>query len=126
MFQRCNVKIFPDYSSDTTKFLMFINCPHTSVKKALRNGLSHRNCVVVIMSSRTSQRQKQISSPGFSIKPKSPSHPPSTRKGILHYCASKSDKVITRGWVDSFVIWHKDELAETISKPQEDAGLQLP
>jgi hypothetical protein len=108
---------------------MEFNCPRTAaaVKKALRNGLdwSHRNRVIAIMLSRTSQRQKQISSPGFSIKPKSSNHRSSTRTNILHYCASKFGKVITRGWVDSFVIWHQNELTEMISKPQENAPLQV-
>jgi hypothetical protein len=71
-----------------------------------------------------------MSSRGFNIKPKIPNHPPSTisanRTDILHDCASKFGKVITRGWVDSFLIRHKDELAETISEPQEDARLQVP
>jgi hypothetical protein len=51
---------------------------------------------------------------------------PSTRIYILHYCAYKFGKIIIRGWVDSFLVRHKDELAETISKPQEEVRLQVP
>jgi hypothetical protein len=47
------------------------------------------------------------------------------RTDILYYGTSKFGKVITLGWVDSLLMRHKDELVETISKPQEDARLQV-
>jgi hypothetical protein len=51
---------------------------------------------------------------------------PSARTNIVHYSASKFGKVIIRGRVNSFLIRHKNELAEKISKLQEDACLQVP
>jgi hypothetical protein len=51
---------------------------------------------------------------------------PSTRTDIVHYCSGKFGKVVTRRWVDSFLIRHKDDAVEAISKPQEDAHLQIP
>jgi hypothetical protein len=49
----------------------------------------------------------------------------STRKNIPHYCSGQFGKVVTRGWVDSFLICHKDDLAATTSKPQDEAHLQV-
>jgi hypothetical protein len=84
----------------------------------------HRNRVVVIMPSRTIQNQ--ISSPGFGTRPRSSNHLLSTKTEIVHYYASKFGKAITRGWVDSFLLRHKDDLVETVSKPQDNPCLQVP
>jgi hypothetical protein len=51
---------------------------------------------------------------------------PSTITDILHYCEGKRGKAITCGWVDSFLFLHQDYLVQTVSKPQEDARLQVP
>jgi hypothetical protein len=48
---------------------------------------------------------------------------PSTRTGIILYCFGKLGKAVTRGWVDPLLIRYKDDLAETVSQPQEDARL---
>jgi hypothetical protein len=67
-----------------------------------------------------------IKNPSFRItRSFQPSPIYENRIGILHCCITKFGKVMTRGQVDSFLIRHKDELAETISKPQEDARLQV-
>jgi hypothetical protein len=50
---------------------------------------------------------------------------PYTRTDIFHYYSGKFVKAVTCGWVDSFLIRHKDDLADTISKPQEEARLEV-
>jgi hypothetical protein len=51
---------------------------------------------------------------------------PSTRTNILHDCSGEFGKAVIREWVDSFLIRHKDEMAETISRLQADGRLQVP
>jgi hypothetical protein len=40
---------------------------------------------------------------------------------IFHYCAGKFCKAMTRGWVNSFRLRHKNNLMETVIMPKEDA-----
>jgi hypothetical protein len=51
---------------------------------------------------------------------------PITRTNILHYCEAKYSHSISRGWVDSFILLHQDDLSETKSTPQEDTRLKMP
>lgn len=51
---------------------------------------------------------------------------PTTRTDIRHYCSTKFNKKITKGWVDSFIGRHLTELIETTSTPQEEPRLQVP
>jgi hypothetical protein len=118
MLQRCDVKSFPDHNSNLTKFFIFINfalrelgikisigslkrafdCPRTAaVNNALRNGreppkqCDHHNSLL-----NDSEREADILA-WIQRQAESPNHLPSTRTDILHYCASKFGKVITRG-----------------------------
>jgi hypothetical protein len=45
---------------------------------------------------------------------------------LLHECNKRFGKGITRGWVDSFVKRHAEELCETKSIPQENPRLEVP
>jgi hypothetical protein len=49
-----------------------------------------------------------------------------TRTDILHDCLTNFGKSITRGWVDSFLLRHSEELKETRSRPQENSYLKIP
>jgi hypothetical protein len=51
---------------------------------------------------------------------------PVTRTEIRHYCIAKCEIPATRGWVDSFLLRHQNELIETKSLPQEEPRLQIP
>jgi hypothetical protein len=48
-----------------------------------------------------------------------------TQAQIRHYCSTKFNKEMTKGWVDSFLRQHKTESIETPSTPQEDEELRL-
>jgi hypothetical protein len=98
------------------------------VKKALRNGLEppkprgRHNALLDDLGAEADilawiQHQAEKSQPSTIHE---------NRTNILHYRHSKSGKITTLHWMDSFLIRHKDELSETISKPQEDARLQVP
>jgi hypothetical protein len=50
---------------------------------------------------------------------------PATRTNFCQHCQSKCSVTISRGWVDSFILRNRDELAETKSKPREDARLEV-
>jgi hypothetical protein len=45
---------------------------------------------------------------------------------LLHECNERFGKTITRGWVDSFIKRHPDQLFETKSIPQENPRLEVP
>jgi hypothetical protein len=45
---------------------------------------------------------------------------------LLHECNERFGKKITRGWVDSFVKRHNEQLVETKSIPQENPRLEVP
>ena len=49
-----------------------------------------------------------------------------TRTDIRHYCRDVCKVEVSRGWVDSFLFRHNDELTEKKSSPQEEARLQVP
>jgi hypothetical protein len=51
---------------------------------------------------------------------------PVTQTDIHHYCQAKYPVSISRGWVDSFILRHRNDLAETKSTPQEDTRLEVP
>jgi len=48
------------------------------------------------------------------------------RTELLHHCNERYEQSITRGWVDSFVTRHRDQLFETVSLPQENPRLEVP
>jgi hypothetical protein len=98
------------------------NCPRAAGKRALKNRLIPPK-----------QRGRHTALPEDSeadilawFQHQAEKSQPSTRTYILHYCSGKFGEAVTRGWMDSFLIRHKDNLAETISKPQGDARLQVP
>jgi hypothetical protein len=51
---------------------------------------------------------------------------PVTETDTLHYCEAKYSRSVTRGWVDSFVLLHRDRLSERKSTPKERARLEAP
>jgi hypothetical protein len=51
---------------------------------------------------------------------------PVTRTDLRRYCETKYSTSISRGWVDSFILRHRDLLRETKSTPQEEARLEVP
>jgi hypothetical protein len=48
------------------------------------------------------------------------------RSELLHYCNKRFGKSITRGWVDSFLRRHAEQLFETKSVPQENPRFAVP
>jgi hypothetical protein len=50
---------------------------------------------------------------------------PLTRTHLCHYGQANNSVTISRGWVDSFTLRHRDVLAETKSTPQEDTRLEV-
>jgi hypothetical protein len=105
---------------------MAFDCPLTPVKKAMRNGPEPpKPCGRHSLIQDNSEAETEADIIAW-IQYQAEKCQPSTRADIFHYCACKFGKVITRGWVDSFVIGHNDYLAETTSKPHEDLCLQIP
>jgi hypothetical protein len=51
---------------------------------------------------------------------------PATRTDLHQRYQAKYSVAISRGWVDSFILRHRDELGETKSTPQKDARLEVP
>jgi hypothetical protein len=51
---------------------------------------------------------------------------PATRTDFCQHCQAKYSVARNRGWVDSFILPHRDELAETKSTPQEEARPAVP
>jgi hypothetical protein len=49
-----------------------------------------------------------------------------TRADLRHYCQAKYSVSISRGWVDSFILRRRDDLAEIKSMRQEDMRLEIP
>jgi hypothetical protein len=96
------------------------NCPRAVVKRTLKNGLKplkergRRNAL---------QEDSEADILAW-IQHQTEKTQPSTRTDTLHYCSGKLGKVVTRQWVNSFLIGQKADLAETISKPQEDERMQ--
>jgi hypothetical protein len=81
------------------------NCPRASMKNAQRNGLQPPK-----------QRGRHNVMPDDSeahilawIQHQAEKSQASTRTDIFYYCSGKFGKAITRGWVDSFLIGHKDD-----------------
>jgi hypothetical protein len=48
------------------------------------------------------------------------------RTEILHYRETKYFRPVSRGWVDSFILRHRNDMTETKSTPQEDRRLEVP
>jgi hypothetical protein len=40
---------------------------------------------------------------------------PITRTDLRHYCEANYSRSISRGWVDSFILRHRDDVTETTS-----------
>jgi hypothetical protein len=51
---------------------------------------------------------------------------PVTRTDLQHYCEVKYPILISRGWADSFILRHRDDLTETKSTLQEETRLEVP
>jgi hypothetical protein len=51
---------------------------------------------------------------------------PVTRTDLSHCCQAKFLVSISRGWVGSFILRHRDDMAEPKSTPQEDTRLEVP
>jgi hypothetical protein len=57
---------------------------------------------------------------------KAANHRTVNQTDLLHECTERFGKIITRGWVDSFIPRHAPELFETNSIPQENPRLEVP
>jgi hypothetical protein len=53
-------------------------------------------------------------------------HTPVNRMEVLHYCRETLGAVLTKGWVDFFLISHQTEFFETTSRPQENPRFEIP
>jgi hypothetical protein len=51
---------------------------------------------------------------------------PVTRTNILHDFQAKHSCSISRGWVNSFILRHQEDLREMKSTPQEHPRLEVP
>jgi hypothetical protein len=49
-----------------------------------------------------------------------------TRTDIQHYCEAKYSCLVNRGWIDSFILRHRDDFKQTKSIPQEDTRSEAP
>jgi hypothetical protein len=49
-----------------------------------------------------------------------------TRTDLLHYCQTKFSSLVSRGWVNSFISRHLEELSEVKSTPQESPRVEVP
>jgi hypothetical protein len=51
---------------------------------------------------------------------------PITQTDLIHYCQVKYSCSISRGWVNSFVLRHREDLREVKSTQQEHPRLEVP
>jgi hypothetical protein len=51
---------------------------------------------------------------------------PVTHTDLRHYCEVKYSTSISRGWIDAFILRHRDDLTETKSTSQEKTRLEVP
>jgi hypothetical protein len=49
-----------------------------------------------------------------------------TSANLQHYCEVKCSRSISRGWVNSFILRHQEDLSETKSTLQKDTRLEVP
>lgn len=98
------------------------NCARTTVRRALKNELEPP---------KLRGRHDAISDDSENkilawLRQQAEKSQPATRTDILHYCVTNFGRSITRGWVDSFLGRHLDDLKEATSHPQENPRLQIP
>jgi hypothetical protein len=79
-------------------------------KRSGRNGASDSESGVAIMNGigRTTEKGNR-----------------STRMDILPHCTAQHGEVITRDWMNCFILWNRDQIFKRQSIPQEDARLQV-
>jgi hypothetical protein len=98
------------------------DCHATRVKAALANGFeepkSRRRHFVF-----DDDSEEEILS---WIEERAEKSRPATRTDILYYCEVKYSRSVTRRWVDSFVLHHRDRFSETKSPLQEGVRLEVP
>jgi hypothetical protein len=98
------------------------NCSDYAVRRALDNGFDDPK-----------SRGRQLALDAISdanslewIKKNAEKNPAVTRTDIKNYCFKVYPFQASRGWVDSFILRHCDELTEKKSSPQEEPRLQVP
>jgi hypothetical protein len=98
------------------------NCSRHAVQSALANGLNEPK-----------SRGRHIAVDAESdanilawIKRKAEKSAAVTGTDIRNYCREVCKFQVSRGWVDSFISRHADELTEKKSSPQEETRLQVP
>jgi hypothetical protein len=101
---------------------MAFDCPRSSVQSALAHRLElpgergkHP--------ARDGDREQQIRD---WIQQKAEQSRPVRKTEIKDYCTAQLKVSITRGWVNSFVLRHSDQIFKTKSTPQEQQRLQVP
>jgi hypothetical protein len=60
------------------------------------------------------------------IEAQAEKYKPVIRTELRHYCKVKYSYLVNRGWIDSFILRHRDDLTETKSIPQEDPRPEAP
>jgi hypothetical protein len=60
------------------------------------------------------------------IEPQAKKCKPVTRTDIWHYYKAKYSRLVSRGWVGSFILCHRDNLTKIKSISQEDPILEVP
>jgi hypothetical protein len=126
MHQICFVK---NFSQREANQMLSINqlsrafgCPPSRVKAALANGLEPpkvRGCHLAINESSETGILEWIEAQIEKCDPV-------TRTDLRRYCQTKYSVSMSRGWVDLFILRHRDNLAKTKTTLQEDTRLEVP
>jgi hypothetical protein len=98
------------------------DCPRSSVQSTLAHGLEQpgeRGKHPAL----DADREQQILD---WIQQKAEQSTSIGKTEIKDYCTTQLKVLITRGWVNSFVLPHSDQIFKTKSTPQEQQRLQVP
>jgi hypothetical protein len=107
-----------------------------SVAQLVRAFGCHENRVKAALTNRLEELKVRGRHPAFDedsegeilawIKTQTEKYRPVKRTNICHYCEVKYSHPVSRGWVNSFVLQHAEDLIETKSLAQEETRLEVP
>jgi hypothetical protein len=98
------------------------DCPRSRVQVALAHGLDEPGQRGKHAALDSHREQKILDW----IQQNAEQDTPITKTEIMDHCTAEFKIKFTRGWVNSFVLRHSDDVIQTKSAPQEDQRLQVP
>jgi hypothetical protein len=106
-----------------------------SIAQLARAFGCHANRVKVALANGLEESKKCSGHPAFDedsedeilawIEAQAEKYRPMIRTDLRHYCEVKYSRPVSRGWIDSFVLRHAEDLIETKSSSQEETRLKV-